>query len=322
MDWKRFYADELASPAGRAAIDAAIERRAVGDATIADVLRRRGVASFPHVTSRHSADPIARVATSILAVGAKRVVALGVLHGGTLPNPHRAAAAEYHGGASSRADAIFERLGGAFVERGPARTAFGDVPDGPVPATSRVVREDAELLTNEFSLDLFLATLAAAAASRGVAPPAVTRVFVSLTRDPRGSFATAAAVADAVRPALDEGAVVVATGDLVHYGNSYTPSGEMDGAPTDAASLLATFRPRLDAMHEAALARGDFATAYAIGSQVRSDQRHLLPVIAELVGRPARAETLSLSLADYSTINGVAPPCFVASALVAFGRSA
>jgi hypothetical protein len=317
VDWKDFYRDELAAPAGRAAVDSAIARHAAGDAEVIDALRSRGVVSFPHVTLRDSADPIAHVVQSILAVGARRVVALGVLHGGTLQVPLRGDLAEFHRG-SPRAAEIFRRLGGAFVDRGPATTPWGDVPDGPLPATSDVVRENSAALANEFSLDLFLALLAAAARGRGVAPPAVTRVFVSVTRDPSGSFAAATAVADAVRPLLDDDAVCVATGDLVHYGNSYTPPAEMESLPLDAASLVTKVRPRIDAMHEAALARRDFAAAYATASEIRSDQRNVLPVIAELLGRGARATVLSFGLANYAAINGVAPPCFVASALVAF----
>ncbi len=336
MDWKRFYADELASPGGRAAVESALERHAGGDAAVVDALRSGGVISFPHVTLRDSADPIARVAQSILAADARGVVALGVLHGGALPEPHRSDVAEFHRG-GPRAAEIFRRLGGAFVERGAARTLFGEVPDGPMdrgltrpsggrsrrsPAAGDVVREDASVLVGEFSLDLFLASLAAAAGRRGVAPPPTTRVFVSVTRDADGSFAAAGAIADAVRPLLESGAVCVATGDLVHYGNSYTPAGEMAGLPADATSLAARLRPRIDAMHEAALSRRDFAAAYAAGSEIRSDQRHLLPVIAGLVGRGARADVLSFAMSDYAAINGVASPCFVASALVAFRRRA
>jgi hypothetical protein len=295
----------------------ALARRASGDAEVAEVFRGGGVASFPHVTVHDSADPIARVVQSVFVVGARRVVALGVLHGGTLPEPHRADLAEFHRG-SPRADEICRRLGGAFVASGPARTPWGDVPDGPPPERSASVREDAALLANEFSLDLFLAILAAAARERGVEPPGVTRVFVSLTRDPRGSFATAASVADALRPLLGDGAVCVATGDVVHCGNSYSGPEETAELPADAVALTARFRPRIDAMHEAALARRDFAAAYAAASRIRSDQRNLLPVIAELLGPGARADVLSLSWSDYARVNGVAPPCFVASALVGF----
>jgi hypothetical protein len=319
MDWKAFYRAELASQAGRAAVEDAVARHPRGDDALTAVLRGRGVVSFPHTTIVDSADPLARVAQSVLATGVARVVALGVLHGGTLPEPHRADVAEFARG-SPRADAIFRRLGGAFVESGGVSTPWGAVPAGPVPAATDVVRGDASVLAGEFSLDLFLAVLAAAAAARRVAPPPVTRVFVSLTRDPSGSFATAARIADGVRGLAGDGTAVVATGDLVHYGHSYTPPAEMSAMPADVPSLERRFRARVAEMLALGLARRDEDAYRMASSELRSDQRNLAPVLAEFLGPGAAAEIRSFRLSDYSSINGVAPPCVVASALVAFRR--
>lgn len=291
MDWKRFYADELASDAGRRLVEDAVARHAGGDAAVLRTFAARGVVSFPHLQLRDSADPIARVATSIVASGAKRVVALGVLHGGTLPEPFRALLAEV-----PRSDEAFARLGGAFTVDGPNL--------GPS------VRRDAALLANEFSLDLFDAVLLAAGAR-----VEVVRLFVGPTRDPRGGFDVAKEIADAVRPLLDAETVCVATGDLVHFGNAYS-DGELRMCV--GAAFEDVVRDRVDAMHEAALARRDFAAAYETGTKLRSDQRNILPVIAELLGPGASAETLSFAMSDYAAINGVPPPSLVAAALVAF----
>jgi hypothetical protein len=320
MDWKAFYRDELASEAGRAAIGRALVRHAGGDEALTSALRGGGIVSFPHTTLADSAEPIARAAQSVISAGAARVVALGVLHGGTLPEPHRNDLAELSRG-SPRAAELFRRLGGAFVATGAATTPWGDVPCGPVPAATGVMRADAALLANEFSLDLFLAVLAAASRRRAVATPVVTRIFVSATRDPSGSFAAAARVADGVRGLLGDGAVCVATGDLVHYGHSYSPPEAMAGMPSDTAGLESRFRERVGAMLAAGLARRD-EEAYAMATnELRSDQRNLMPVIAELTGPGAAANVLSFRLSDYSAINGVAAPCLVASALVAFRPS-
>jgi hypothetical protein len=122
-------------------------------------------------------------------------------------------------------------------------------------------------------------------------------------------------VADAVRGLAGARTAVVATGDLVHYGHSYTPPAEMDGMPAD---LDGHFRARVEEMLALGLARRD-AEAYAMASsELRSDQRNLMPVLAEVVGRGASARVLSFRLTDYSEINGVPRPCVVASALVAF----
>jgi len=321
VDWKRFYADELSSDAGRAAIGAALTRRREGDDAVVTALREGGIVSFPHTTLTGSAEPLARVAASVLAAGARRVVALGVLHGGTLPEPWRSDVAELARG-TPRAGELLRRVGGAFVAAGPVETPYGAVAAGPPPETGTFVRADDGVLANEFSLDLFLAVLAAAAHDRGVAPPAVTRVYVSVTRDADGSFAAAGEVARSVAPLLLDGAVCVATGDLVHYGNSYTPPEAMRGMPGDAAALTRHFEGRVAAMLAAGVEAGDLARAFEMGtSELRSDQRHLLPVIAALLGPGARADVLSFRMTDYAAINGVAPPCLVASALVAFRRS-
>lgn len=321
VDWKRFYRDEAGSPAGRAAIDGALARHAAGDDRVAGALRRGGIVSFPHTTLRDSADPIARVAQSVLAAGPARVVALGVLHTGTLPEPWRTRAAQFHHGEGDRAEA-FRELGGAFVDDGPAATPFGGVPAGPAPAMGDLVRANPALLANEFSLDLLLAVLAAAARLRGVAPPPVTRVFVSMTRDAAGSFDAAATVARAVRGLLGDDVACVATGDLVHFGNSYSTPEETAALPPGREALEAHLLPRVVAMFAASLGRGDQAAAFGLGSALRSDQRNLLPVMAEILGPGARADVLSLRLTDYAAINGVAPPCFVASALVLCERGA
>jgi len=321
VDWKRFYADELSSDAGRAAIAAALARRRAGDDAVVAALGEGGIVSFPHTTLTDSADPLARVAASVLLTHAPRVVALGVLHGGTLPEPWRADLAELARG-SARADELLRRVGGSFIAAGPSRTPFGDVAAGPAPATGPFVRADDGILANEFSLDLFLAVLAAAARERGVEPPAVTRVFVSVTRGADGSFSVAEGVARSVAPLIADGAVCVATGDLVHYGNSYTRPEAMRGMPADADALTRHFERRVAAMLAAGLEDRDLARAFEMGtSELRSDQRHLLPVIAALLGPGARAGVLSFRMTDYAAINGVARPCLVASALVAFRRA-
>lgn len=317
MDWKRYYAEELASPRGRAAALGALARHGRGDTHVQAVLQAGGVVSFPHVSIHDAADALARVAQSILTMGAARVVALGVLHGGTLPVAWREAHLALQG-TGAQAEQAFQQLGGAWIARGAVQTPFGSVDEGALPACAALLREDPALLCNEFSLDLFLALLAAAAQGRGVRPPPVTRLFVSATRRPDGSFQPAGALAQVVGSMVDADTVCVATGDLVHVGNAYTPAAEMAALPADADALQATLLAQIAAMHTAALLQRDQAAAWAIGTRLRSDQRHLLPVIAELLGPSAEAELLSFRLSDYAGINGVPPPSWVAAALVAF----
>lgn len=319
MDWKRFYAAELADPHGRDAVAAALARHRGGDPRLGAALRSGAVVSFPHVTIRDSADLIATVVETVVATRAKRVVALGVLHASVLPAPFDAWHASLRDDTPEGVEA-FARLRGAFVDTSAVDTPFGPIEATRCPTVDPLLRDDPAILRREFSLDLFLAFLAASARAHGVRPPDVIRLYVSAVRDPRGGLDTAAPLATAIETLIDDDTVCVATGDVAHLGHGYGPDDETARLPSDEAELTAMLAASLRDMHDAALARHDFATAWAIGMRLRSDQRQILPVIAELLGRGARCEPLALRLSDYAGINDQPRPCFVAAALNLFQR--
>ncbi len=317
MDWKRFYAAELSEPHGREAVATALARHRGGHPRLGAALRAGGVVSFPHVTVHDSGDLIATVVETIVASRAKRVVALGVLHGGVLPAPFD----KWHaslGDDTPESTEAFARLRGAFVDITAVDTPFGPIEETRVPAVDPLLRVDSALLRHEFSLDLFLAFLAASACGNGVHPPEVIRLYVSAVRDPRGGFDTAASLAAAIEPLLDDDTVCVATGDVAHLGHGYGPDEETTRLPSNEAELAAMTSASLRDMHQAALARHDHATAWAMGTCLRSDQRQILPVIAELLGPGASCEPLAFGLSDYAGINNQPRPCFVAAALNLF----
>src|SRR5262245_54371440 len=74
--WNRWYLYEADSDTGRDAVAAAVARWPDGDADLRRALRAGGAASFPHTTLAGSAEPLARVATSIVEERFRRVVAL------------------------------------------------------------------------------------------------------------------------------------------------------------------------------------------------------------------------------------------------------
>ena len=317
MDWKRFYAAELADPRGRAEVAAALARHRGGDGRLVAASQSGAIMSFPHVTVHDSGDFIATVVESIVARRANRVVALGVLHGSVLPAPFDGWYASLRDDTSKGREA-FARLRGAFVDISSVATPFGRI-DGTVsPAEEPLLHEDPTVLRHEFSLDLFLAFLAASAHAHGVRPPEVIRVYVSAVRDPSGGFETVRPLADAIQKLLGDDAVCVATGDLAHLGHGYGSDEETASLPCDAAELTKTLEASLRDMHGAALGDHDFSTAWAIGTRLRSDQRQILPVMAELLGQGASCESLALRLSDYADINGRPRPCLVAAALNLF----
>ena len=317
MDWKRFYAAELADPRGRAEVAAALARHRGGDARFGAALRAGAIVSFPHVTVHDSGDFIATVVESILAARAKRVVAIGVLHGSVLPAPFDDCYASLRDDTPKGRQA-FARLRGAFVDTSAVATAFGHIDETISPREDPLLHDDPAVLRHEFSLDLFLAFLAASAHAHGVRPPEVMRVYVSVVRDPMGGFDTVRPLAAAIEKLLGDDTVCLATGDLAHLGHGYGADEETARLPADETELTKTLAASLRDMHEAALGRQDFTTAWDIGTRLRSDQRQILPVIAELLGHGATCEPLALRLSDYADINGQPRPCFVAAALNLF----
>jgi len=271
------------------------------------------VISFPHTALGYSGPLIMRTVVSLLRTpGLRRVIALGVLHMGTLPEPYKGL---YRSGQPG-----WERLAGGFVPVGPAvATPFGEVPlaGGRLPPP---VKEDRGILGNEFSLDTFLAMYAYAAGRLGMVPPPVLPVYVGLTRDPdSSSFAVAGELARALSPWLGPGTALVTTGDVVHYGLPYGDDPGSALLPMDPAGLETHFRGEMERTLALALEERDYAAAFERPERIlKSDQRHLLPVIAELLGPGAGFRIQNFSLSDYAPIFGVAPPCLVASSLFAF----
>jgi predicted class III extradiol MEMO1 family dioxygenase len=328
MDWKTFYRDETSSPEGRARIRRSFENLPVYDEEIDRVIREKGVLSFPHTSVFYSGEAIARVVAGLHRNRIDKVIALGVLHGNALPSPYRESYREYirrmsgvvPAESNDEAWEIFHRLQGGFVRPGAIRTVFGELP---CPFLDQIpedlLREDAEILQNEFSLDLFLDLISFHGQELGATPLAVLPLYVGLTRDPAGSYETASRLAACIAHRRDERTAVVATGDLVHYGNAYCHSEEMRGMPADVRSLTPHFLSQVRDTLALGLSRRDYNAFHDASTRVlKSDQWNVLPVVAELLGGGAEFEILSFALSDYASILGVAPPCVVASTLAAF----
>ncbi len=315
MDWKRYYRGELESSEGKRLVEELFHSFNGGDEGLIRVLQEGGVVSFPHTALRYSGPLIMRTVASLLHLPElRRTIALGVLHTGTLPEPY----AELYRRAQEGGEG-WERLAGGFVPPGEAiRTPFGEVPLAHTPVQSPLQRGGA-ILAHEFSLDTFFSLYAYAAGKMGMKAPPVLPIYVGMTRNPHtDSFQTAAELARAIAAVAGPGTAVVATGDVVHYGLPYGDHPGSDGLPRDSGGLARHFRTQVERTLKLALA-GDHGAAFALLEKVlKSDQRYLLPVIAELLGTGARFEVLEFELSDYSWILEVAPPCVVASSLIAF----
>ena len=103
----------------------------------------------------------------------------------------------------------------------------------------------------------------------------------------------------------------------MHYGAVY--GSEDDGA--SPAALEARFLQRLESHFDMAFHERQLEAAFQMAQcELKSDQREILPLLAYLLGDRAIAEVEAFSLSDYADIFDTAPPCLVASALIAYKR--
>jgi len=323
VDWKRYYREELESEARRRLLEKIFRESGERDPELTGALAAGGIVSIPHTALPYSGPLIMRVVRSLLRLpGLKRILALGVLHMGALPEPfselyRRVQDPEVPKAARKEA---FAALARGFVPALDAvSTPLGEVPIAPAELPPSLKR-DSGILAHEFSLDTFLVLWRYTAEKLGNDPPPVLPVYVGLTHDPvTGSFSTAAELARVLSPLLGLGTAAVATGDVVHYGLPYGDDPGSALLPMDPAGLETYFRGEVERTLALALEERDYAAAFERSEIIlKSDQRHLLPVIAELLGPGAGFRILEFSLSDYAPIFGVAPPCLVASSLFAF----
>lgn len=329
MDWKAFYAAELGSADAERLLEELGADLPESDAGLDEALDG-GVVSVPHTTLRSSGAMIARAVETLYRRRVKRVVALGVLHGGTLPEPHRDRVLRYRNGEMSGEEAVaaFADYGGAFLGEAMLQTPFGGIPAWRprgliAPRTRRRsrllrarVRDEPELLAAEFSLDLFLALLARRGRELGRTPPKVLPLFVGLARDPVGLPAAAHALGEWIRHHRRHGTAVVASGDLVHYGHGYSEPGAMQGLSPDPRVLALHFRTLVRDALDSVFRHGDDGRFLNLARGVlRCDQTDVVPVIADIAQPNAHCRIHEFTWADYGPILGQPDPCLVASAL-------
>ena len=315
MNWKTYYEAELRQEGCRERIAEWLRlahQRELSDSSDS----RRTILSIPHTAIDYSGPLQARVIARLAHQGVRRVIALGVLHGSMVPEYRLASDGDAP--LDDRLAAI-DCVSGAFYPTAKLlNTPFGSLDVASMPTeTSREIRLDStDLLRREFSLDTFHSMLRLAVDVFQIAPIPVLPLYVGMTRHPvTGSFDVAASLAAWLQDQWDAGTAIVTTGDVVHYGAFY---GSQDhGSATE--SLTTLFRERLDELFDAAFVRRDFESAYQMSLQVlKSDQREILPILAHLLEGTACASVEAFELSDYAAVLDSAPPCLVASALIAY----
>ena len=268
--WKQFYAEE------RARLGPETLLSMVDDAEPLDV-RDGGAIVIPHTRIEVTGDQIAAAVSTVLASGAERVLALGVLHGARRADRDLVTAAR-----AGDADAI---------------TAL------------RGVHDEHGLAAEEFSLDGFMEmlTLATDRAGRSID---VARRYPFLVGDDPASLD---GVED-LEQLVSDGALLVVTTDPIHHGHAYdTPADVCLDAddPLTMSVARSAIDDQLSALSEHRF--GEFAQ---LTERHRSDFRDTGPTLAHLVGRGFASEIHDLALVDYADVLDAARPSWVAGALV------
>jgi len=248
---------------------------------LAPTLCAGGAVLFPHASIGVCGHQIAAAVHAVLDAGARRVLALGVLHG--LTEALAAARARVAAGGDPALEA-------GWGIQGPGCAG-------------------AEDWRREFSLDHFVWLLEAECTRRGVAPPALDLRYPFLAGDAPERLPGFVELAAAAR---EPGTVIVATGDLCHHGRGYGESAEMALAP--AAGGLALARRSIGEGLDL-LARGDHAAYQAHCVRTKSDARDVGQVLRALIG-PFTWELLDLVADDMTEPYQAPAPTWVAGALV------
>ncbi len=268
--WKQFYAGERRR-LGPAALQAMVD-----EASPLEV-REGGAIVIPHTRIDVTGDQIAAAVSTVLACGADRVLALGVLHGARHADHDRVAVAR-----SGDTD---------------ARAAL------------RGVHDEDGLASEEFSLDGFVELLSLASERVGRSTEVVRRYPFLVGDDPASLHGI-----DELERLVAEGTLIVATTDPIHHGHAYgTPPTEcLDPGDPDT---VASARGAIDDQF-AALSDHRFTDFQTLTERHRSDFRDTGPVLAHLIGTGFEPTVHALALVDYADVLGAAHPSWVAGALV------
>ncbi len=277
-DWRRYYAAE------RARLGVGHLHRLLDEAAaspVAVTVPAGGAIVIPHTRLEVTGAQIASAANAVVATGAERILALGVLHGARRCDADSLPAAR-----SGDADAIVALRG---------------------------IHDEHGLAAEEFSLDAFVEMTALAAARVGRHVEVVQRYPFLVGDDP----ATLPGL-DELRELIDGGAVLVVTTDPIHHGHAYgTPTEDCcdEHDPQTVVTARAAIAEQLQL-----LSTHRFADFQAMTARHHSDFRDTGPVMAWLLGQGFTAEIHDLALVDYTLALEAPPPSWVAGALMSINR--
>ena len=324
IDWKQFYRAERTTPeAARNIAEWVRKAAATEDAALIECIRKGAVLSFPHTTLATAGPVDARAVAALHRAGLERILLLGVLHRGSLPrqaqDSFRVALEPNTNPDALRA--ALRGIGGALIPPPPVDRLRPCLMNWNPTGTSLLRTDRLAITSREFSLDTFLAILAAYMEHVPSFSPELLPIYVGVTRTPGIPHVDVSEnIAAKLSTLRASSTALVVTGDLIHYGPFYgvdVPDNRaVDDRDRYAFRLL---RDRLQATLAQTLFEGGVDdTAFRYLTELANDQRFILPIVTAWLGPHASVRLLSLEMVDYAGILGVPRPCFVASALAVY----
>jgi hypothetical protein len=248
---------------------------------LAPVLAAGGTILFPHASIGVCGYQIAAAVHAVLDAGARRVIALGVLH--ALTDELDAARRRVAAGGDPAVEASWGIQGPGLAGRADWRA--------------------------EFSLDHFAWLLDAECTRRDCAAPELIERYPYLAG---GAPERLPGFAELAAAAREPGTVILATGDLCHHGRGYG-DGPAEALAPEAGGLALARRAIGEGLD--LLSRGEQAAYQEHCVATKSDARDTGQVLRALIG-PCRWRLLDLVADDMTGPYQAPAPTWVAGALV------
>ncbi len=295
-----------------------LEHGSVINSDMIQTVENGGIISFPHTLLKFSSEMILEVARSMYSADISRIIALGVLHADTLPPE-----------SSTRLESLFEQtytdsykedfteFKGAFY-RAKDESAFGTLSRFEPPESWEIIRQNDHLLEDEFCLDYLFNIIELTADVIDEQPIPLLPIYCGVSFDPAtDSFQLAEGLAAEINQLNNEDTALLATGNLVHFGNNYNEPKVIREKPKAIKELGPLFYDKIEEAFTAVFTEKDYLKGFdLLHNELQSDQGLLLPVLSELFS-PYTVDYhfYKYRLSDYSEVWEVQKPSVVATSM-------
>lgn len=282
------------------------------------VIENGGILSSPHTILKFSGEMILEVVRSTYAADVSSIIALGVIHAGALAEEYSSRFERlFEKDCKGNFEEVFDEFKGGFF-RSSDESTYGELPEFIPPDSWTLIRENNQLLENEFCLDYlhYINQLVAEVLDKDPIP--VVPIYCGFSFDPcSGSFKIAKELAKEINVLNDGSTAILTTGDVVHFGHNYSEASDIKAKPNQIDKLEGYFFNKIKETFSTVFDDHNYWKGFELlNYELKSDQRLLLPVLSEvLLPQQTHFHFYDYKLSDYSDVWGVKKPSVVASAI-------